>query len=130
LVADSCDEREVEGIIGRVAGDDVNGDGTAGGKGGRGHEFELGQVGAMVLAVSALHKAVRFDGVIAIGRGGVEAALLDRDLVDLTGGVPEVGLKASPVGVVKSSEEDTEAIVGTFKGTELLFEESLENVDA
>ena len=61
-----------------------------------GHQLELGQVGAVVLAVPELHQAVLGDGVVATAGGGVEADPLDRQGIDVAVGVPEVGFQLVP----------------------------------
>ena len=75
---------------------DVAGQEQPGGLGDGGHELELGQVGAVVLAVPELHQAVVGDGVIATAGGGVEADPLDGQGIDVAVGVPEVGFQALP----------------------------------
>ena len=75
---------------------DGGGDELPAGFGGGGHELELGQVGAMVLAVAQLHEAVGDDGVEAVAGGAIEPDPLDRQGVDFAGGAPEVGLDAVP----------------------------------
>ena len=77
------------------------------------HELELGQVGAMILAVAQLHEAPGDDGVEAVAGGAVEADPLDGQGVDLTGAGPELGLDVVPgFGVAESGEDQGEAVVG------------------
>lgn len=56
--------------------------------------------------------------------------MLDGDLVDFTGGVPEIGFEFGPISIVKATEEDAEAVIGTFDGPEGLSEEGFEEMDA
>jgi hypothetical protein len=80
--------------------------------------------------MAVLHQAIEIDGVIAIGSSSIKAALLDRNFVDFAGGIPEIGFEFGPVGFMKSSEDDTKAIVGTFDGTEGLSQQGLEKMKA
>ena len=76
---------------------DIAGQEQAAGLGRGGHQLDLGQVGAMVLAVPQLHQAVVVDGVVAVAGGGVEADPLDRRQgIDVALGVPEVGFQLVP----------------------------------
>jgi hypothetical protein len=67
----------------------------------------------MVLAVSQLHEAVGNGRVEAATGGAIESDPLHGQIVDLTGGVPEVGLEVLPgVGVAESLQDQSEPIVG------------------
>ena len=102
--ADPLDDGQVQGIVGGIAGMNGGGDELAGGFGGGGHELELGQVGAMVLAVAQLHEPAVDGGVEAVAGGAVESDPLQGQGVDLAGAVPEVGLDAVPgFGVAEAS---------------------------
>jgi hypothetical protein len=110
---DAVDDGEVERVVGGVAGMDGAGEELAAGFGGGGHELQLGQVGAMVLAVAQLHEAVGDEGVEAATGGAIEPDSLDRQLVDLAGDAPEVGLDAVPeFGVTEGLEDEAEAVIG------------------
>ena len=76
----------------------------------------------MILAVAVLHQTIGIRGVITIGGRGVQATLLDRDFVDLTRGIPEIGFEIRPVRVMKTAQQDGEPIIRTFNGTERLIE--------
>ena len=58
--------------------------------------LNLGQVGTMVLAVTQLHQPPSVDGVVAVAGGGVEADPLEGQVIDVAGGLPEVGFQAGP----------------------------------
>ena len=111
--ADPRDHGEIQRIVGGIAGMNGGGDELAAGFGGGGHELELGQVGAMVLAVAQLHEAAGDDGVEAVAGGAIESDPLDGQGVDLAGAVPELGLDVVPgFGVAESGEDQGEAVVG------------------
>ena len=127
--ADPRDHGEVQRIVGGIAGMNGGGDELPAGLGGGGHELELGQVGAMVLAVAQLHEAAVDDGVEAVAGGAVEADPLDGQGVDLAGAVPEVGLDGVPgFGVAESGEEQGEAVVGEIDVADGLSGEGFEGV--
>jgi hypothetical protein len=108
---------------------DVAGEVQPGGLGHRGHELELGEVGAVVLAVPELHQAVVGGGVIATAGGGVESDALDREGIDVAVGVPEVGFQWLPrVRVGESLQDQGQAIVGELDGPDRLSEGGLEGV--
>jgi hypothetical protein len=130
LSAHARQKGEIERVIGGVAGDNIDCKRKPGGECSGGHEFELWEIGSVILAVSVLHQSVGFDGVIAIGSSSIEAALFDGNVIDLAGGTPEISFEAGPVGIVQSPEEDAEAIVGAFDGPDGLSEQGIEEMNA
>jgi hypothetical protein len=96
---------------------------------GRGHEFQLGQVGAMVLAVTELHQPPLGDGVLTVSGGAIQADPLDGKFIDVTGRLPEIGFQAGPDGrVAESLEDQCEAIVGKVDGAERLARDGFEGM--
>ena len=113
--ADPLDDGQVERIVGGIAGMNRGGDELTGGFGGGGHELELGQIVAMVLAVAQLHEPAIDGGVEAVAGGAVESDSLQGDGVDLAGAIPEVGLDAVPGrGVAEPSQQQGEPVVAEF----------------
>ena len=95
-----------------------------------GHQLDLGQVGAMVLAMPQLHQAVVVDGVVAIAGGGVEADPLDRRQgIDLALDVPEVGFQLVPdLQIAEAAQDQGEAVIAELDGPNGLADEGLEGV--
>ena len=82
-----------------------------------GHQLELGQVGAVVLAVPELHQAIVGDGVISTAGGGVESDPLHRQGIDVTVGVPEIGFQGLPGRrVAEALQEQGQAVVAELDG--------------
>jgi len=108
---------------------DVAGQQQAGRFGGRGHELELGQVGAMVFAVAQLHHTSLGDGVVTITGSAIQSDPLDGQFVDVTSRLPEVGFQAGPGSqVIESLEDQGEAIVGEVDGAERLARDGFEGM--
>jgi hypothetical protein len=128
LLTDAADQREIQRVIRRLARYDVAGQEVAGGLGGGGHELELWQIGTMILAVAALHDAVRGDGVIAKRGGTIEPDAVVGDFRDFAGGLPEVRFEGWPISILESAEDNAQAIIGELDGAERLAEESLQGV--
>ena len=126
--ADPAIQGEIQRVVGRIAGMDIAGQEQATGKGGGGHELDLGQVGAMVLAVPQLHQAVVIDGVVAVAGGGVEVDPLDRRQgIDVALGAPEVGLQLRPgLRIAETAQDRGEAVVGELDGPKGLVDEGLQ----
>ena len=126
-LSDSSIEREVQGIVGGVAGRDVGRQEQSRGLGGGGPELELGQVGSMILTVPELHQPVVVGGVIARAGGGVEPDPLHREGGDVAVGAPEIGLEHVPRReIAESAEDQGQAVVVERDGPDGLSEERLE----
>ena len=126
---DPSDQGKVQRVVGSIAGMNIAGHEQAGRFRGRGHEFELGQVGTMVLAVTQLHQAPLGDGVVTITGGAIQADPLDRQFIDVTSGLPEIGFQAGPDRrVAESLEDQGEAIVGEVDGAERLARDGFEGM--
>ena len=98
---------------------DVAGQEQPGRLGDGGHQLELGQVGAVVLAVAELHQAVLGDGVIPTTGGGVESDPLDGQGIDVTVGVPEIGFQRLPGRLgVEALQEQGQAVVAELDGAD------------
>src|SRR4051794_18211474 len=94
-----------------------------------GHQLELGEVGAVVLAVPELHQAIVGEGVISTTGGGVESDSLDGQGIDVAVGVPEIGLQGLPSGlVVEALQEQGQAVVAELDGADSLSDEGFEGV--
>src|SRR5262249_7861637 len=92
-------------------------------------ELDLGEVGAVVLAVSELHQAPVGDGVVATTGGGVESDPLRRQGIDVAVGAPVVGFKGLPRRRVGEPLQDQgQAIVGELDRTDRLADGRLEGV--
>ncbi len=127
--ANAAIERQIQRVVGGVSGMDIAGQEQPGGLGDGGHELELGQVGAVVLAVAELHQSVVGDGVIATTGGGIESDPVDGQGIDVTVGLPEVGFQSLPdFGVGQSLEDQGQAVVGELDGSNRLSQGRLEGV--
>ncbi len=108
--SDGCanpgEHRHVQRVVRGIAGMNLGGDELAGRLRRSGHEFDLGQIGPVVLAVAALHDAIRSDDVIATGGRAVQTDTVSRYLVDFAGCLPESGFECCPVGVVEPPQDD------------------------
>ena len=109
---------------------DIAGQEQPAGLGRGGHQLDLGQVGAVVLAMPQLHQAVVVDGVVAIAGGGVEVDPLHRRQgIDLALGVPEVGFQLMPdLRIAEAFQDQGEAVVAELDGPNGLADEGLEGV--
>ena len=121
------DQGQVERVVVGVAGVDLGGEDQAGGLGGGGHELELGQVRAMVLALAPLHQAPFGDGVVAAGRGAVEADPLDGEVVHLAGRLPEPGLQVgADLGGGEVTQQDGQAVIAELGVADRLADQAFE----
>jgi hypothetical protein len=74
-----------------------------------------------------LHQSVIGDGVISTTGGGVETDPLDRQGIDVTVGVPEVGFQGVPIRRGgEAVQEQGQAVVAELDGPEALADEGLE----
>jgi hypothetical protein len=111
--ANPIDHRQVERIIGGVAGIDLGGEQLPTRLGGGRHELQLGEVGPMVFTVAVLHQAAVLGGVEPIARGTVQADALEGEFIHVARRSPEVGLQSIPgVGGAEPSQDDPQAVVG------------------
>jgi len=121
------DQRQVERVVIGVSRVDRGGEDHAGGLGGGGHELQLGQVRAMVLALAPLHQAAVGDGMEAVRGGAVEADLFHGELVHLAGARPEPGFQVgSGLGGGEVAEQDGQAVVGEVGVADRLADEAFQ----
>jgi hypothetical protein len=122
------DKREIKRIIGAIARDDVAGDDLTGRLCGSGHEFELREVGAMILTMAELKDAIRGDLMIAKGSSAIESDTVERDFVNFARTLPQSGFESGPVDVMTAAENNTETIIGELHRPQGLAENSFEGV--
>jgi hypothetical protein len=79
--------------------------------------------------MAELHQAILGDGVRSTTGGGVESDSLDRQGVDVTVGVPEVGFQGLPSGLgVETLQEQGQAVVAELDGADALTDEGFQGV--
>ncbi len=129
--AHAQDRGQVEWIIGTLTGEKVGGDGHAQGIQRGEHDFELGQVGAVVFTVTELKQAVCGDGPIAAAGGRVEADTRRVQVVDAQGSAGERALEGSPGGVIAEHVQQTgETVVSQILRAERLTRTGLQGEQA
>ncbi len=128
-LADPPIQRQVQRVVGGIAGMDIAGQEQPARLGG-GHKLDLGQVGAVTFALPQLHQAVVVEGLVAVAGGGVEADPLDQwQGVDLALDVPEAGSQIVPDRQITEAFQDQgEAVVAELDGPNGLADEVLEGV--
>src|SRR5262249_6619315 len=109
-VAHAVDQGDIQRVVGALAGVGIAGQDVPGRLGGRAHALQLGQVGS-VLAPAELPQAAGADLVGAVVGGAVQAHGVQGQVVDVEGGLPEVGLDEVPVGLGQAAQDDAQAVV-------------------
>jgi hypothetical protein len=122
------DKREIKRIVGTIAWDNITGQELTGRLRGRGHEFELREVGTMILTMAKLKDAISGDLMIGEGSSAIESNAVERDFIHFARSPPHVGFESSPVGLITATENNTETIIRELHWPERLAESNFERV--
>ena len=113
------DQRQVERVIGALARQHVRPQPVARPLDGGGHQLELGQVGAVILAVPQLHQPIGGRGMVAVGGGTIQAHAGQLHGVHRRGLRPELGFEGFPGGRLgEPVQDDAQAILTQFHGAQ------------